>query len=77
MREIRFTPYARDALARRPEIRLEFIERVVANPYRFVLQPDGRRRFWGYILEAGKWLRVIVLEDGSIHNAFFDRGFRP
>jgi len=32
---------------------------------------------WGFIQEEGKYLRVIVLEDEeTVHNAFFDRGFK-
>jgi hypothetical protein len=39
-------------------------------------QPDGRMRYWGYVPELGKWLRVIVEPDGAIHNAFPDRNFK-
>ena len=40
-------------------------------------QSDGRIRKWGKIAEAGKYLRVILLEDGeTVHNAFFDRSFK-
>jgi hypothetical protein len=29
------------------------------------------------ILETGKYLRVILLEDGeTVHNAFFDRSYK-
>jgi len=33
---------------------------------------------WGRIIDAGgKFLRVVVLEDGeTVHNAFFDRDFK-
>ncbi len=56
---------------------MEWIERVVASPEREHTQSDGRIRRWGRIPEAGgKYLRVIVLEDGeTVHNAFFDRSF--
>ena len=42
---------------------------------------DGRIRFWGKIVPEGETrtriLRVVTLEDGeTVHNAFFDRGFR-
>jgi hypothetical protein len=38
---------------------------------------DGRIRKWGKILETGKYLRVILLEDGeTVHNAFFDRSYK-
>lgn len=41
------------------------------------VQGDGRIRKWKYINEAGKYLRVILLEDGeTVHNAFFDRDFK-
>jgi hypothetical protein len=35
-------------------------------------------RHWGYIGEAARFLRVVTLADGeTVHNAFFDRNFRP
>jgi hypothetical protein len=38
---------------------------------------DGRIRKWRYIEEMGKYLRIILLDDGeTIHNAFFDRNFK-
>jgi hypothetical protein len=41
-------------------------------------QPDGRIRLWVWIPSVGRWLRVVLLEDGeTVHNAFFDRSFRP
>jgi hypothetical protein len=43
-----------------------------------VQQADGRFKRWLYIDSEAKYLRVIVLEDGeTVHNAFFDRGFKP
>lgn len=40
-------------------------------------QMDGRIRFWKFIPELGKYLRVVTLEDGeTVHNAFPDRDFR-
>lgn len=63
----------------RAVIRLEWIEHVVANPVREVIQQDGRIRRWAPIAEMdGKYLRVILLPDGeTVHNAFFDRAFKP
>jgi len=47
------------------------------NPLRTEIQSDARIRKWGYIEEAGKYLRIILLEDGeTIHNAFFDRTYK-
>jgi len=62
----------------RREIKREWIKRVVDHPERRHIQTDGRQRFWGKVPEAGgRYLRVIVLEDGeTVHNAFFDREFR-
>jgi hypothetical protein len=58
-------------------IRDEWITRVVHFPYKTEAQPDGRIRKWGWIPEVGKFLRVILLEDGrTVHNAFFDRSFK-
>ena len=75
--KLRLTRYARVALAGRREIKLEYIERTIARPVRSAMQPDGRRRLWGYVQETSKWLRVILLPDGTVHNAFFDRRFKP
>lgn len=56
-----------------PEIKDEWVERVLDSPYHTEVQPNGRIRYYGYIDEAEKWLRVI-LDDGKVHNRFFDRG---
>ena len=60
-------------------IQLEWIQRVMADPAREVVQQDGRIRRWAPIQEMnGKYLRVILLPDGeTVHNAFFDRRFQP
>lgn len=35
-------------------------------------------RYWAFIEEVDKYLRVVVEPDGeTVHNAFFDRRFRP
>lgn len=58
-------------------IREEWIIKVIKNPVRQEVQKDGRIRKWLYIEEERKYLRVILLEDGTtVHNAFFDRGFK-
>lgn len=58
---------------------MEWIERVIANPEKTTTQADGRIRKWAKIPEMSeRYLRVILLEDGeTLHNAFFDRGFKP
>jgi len=55
----------------------EWILRVIDSPDRTELQSDGRLRMWALIPEVGKFLRVILLEDGkTVHNAFFDRSYK-
>ena len=71
-----------EALRHRPDrvlIRTEWIERAIRSPLREVVQADGRIRRWGVVPEAeGRVLRVVLLSDGqTVHNAFFDRGFKP
>jgi len=61
----------------RSAIKLEWIESVVTCPIKTQRQADGRFKKWGFIQEEGKYLRVILLEDEeTVHNAFFDRGFK-
>ena len=75
---MKFTQYFLSMRQRtdRSGIALEWIERTITQPEHQVLQQDGRIRRWGWIDEAGgRWLRVVLLEDGiTVHNAFFDRG---
>ncbi len=73
------TDYFRlSVLARRPYLRREWIEQVLMHPIHTDVQPNGRIRHWGYISEAGKFLRVVTEPDGeTVHNAFFDRRFKP
>ncbi|MBI5142183.1 MAG: hypothetical protein HZA20_08350 [Nitrospirae bacterium] len=55
----------------------EWILETIGNPLRTEIQLDGRIRKWRYIEETGKYLRVVLLEDGeTVHNAFFDRRFK-
>jgi len=70
------------AMRSRPDravIREDWIARVVAAPVREHVQSDGRIRRWASIPEAdGRFRRVVLLPDGvTVHNAFFDRGFKP
>ena len=78
---MKFTQYFHSMRQRpdRSEIELAWIERVINHPFRQMIQADGRIRRWAAIEEAdGRYLRVVLLEDGeTIHNAFFDRSFTP
>lgn len=63
--------------ADRALIKEEWIMGTINSPIKTDFQSDGRIRKWGYIEEVGKYLRVILLDDGeTVHNAFFDRGFK-
>lgn len=67
-------------IRKRPDraiIQDELISRVIRSPQKTETQSDGRIRKWGWIPEEGKFLRVILLEDGeTVHNAFYDRSFK-
>ena len=78
---VKSTDYFR-AIRSRPDRALisdDWILRVVTAPDNEHVQADGRVRRWGRIPEAGgRYLRVVLLPDGeTVHNAFFDRGFKP
>ena len=73
------TAYFRTSVVvRRPYPKMEWIECVLNNPIRTQVQPNGRIRHWGYIGEMDKYLPVFTESDGeTVHNAFFDRRFKP
>lgn len=78
---MKFTQYFQVMRQRsdRMNIEIEWIKKVVENPLKETIQQDGRIRRWAAIEEMeGRYLRVILLSDGeTIHNAFFDRSFKP
>lgn len=79
IRNMKCTRYF-ESIRSRPDralIRIEWIERAIAEPIREVVQTDGRIRRWARIDEMdGRFLRVVLLADGeTVHNAFFDRSF--
>ena len=59
-------------------IRDEWIRLVIDHPIRVTVQADGRLRLWAEIAEAdGRVLRVVLLPDQvTVHNAFFDRSYK-
>ena len=76
MKTTRYFNYTRKRQDR-AQIKEEWIEFVIENPEKTVNQSDGRIRKWSKIIEANKYLRVILLEDGiTVHNAFFDRSYK-
>ena len=60
-------------------IRDDWIRKAIDMPVRQFVQADGRIRRWALIDEMGGcYLRVVLLADGvTVHNAFFDRSFKP
>ena len=76
MKTTEYFGYTRNR-ADRQYIKEELIQHVIDNPETEVTQSDGRIKKWAYIAEAGKYLRVILLEDReTVHNAFFDRSHK-
>ncbi len=78
---MKFTQYFL-AMRQRPDrvgIELGWIQRVIEQPLRQEIQEDGRIRRWGRVAEAeDRVLRIVLLADGeTVHNAFFDRRFKP
>ena len=69
------TPYfTTSVMARRPYLKVEWIEFVLKNPIRTEVQSNGRIRRWALISEVGKYLRVVTEPGGeTVHNAFLDR----
>ena len=75
-----FTEYfENEVLRKRPYISKELCITVLQRPVKVERQDDNRHRFWGIAKgHEGKYLRVVTLEDQkTIHNAFFDRRFKP
>jgi len=68
--------FTNNVLAKRDYLTLELCQSVIENAVKKEVQADGRIRVWGQVGE--RWMRVVLLEDGeTIHNAFFDRRFKP
>lgn len=78
---MKFTKYFLETRGRpdRAIIKDDWIALVIRKPERETIQKDGRIRRWARIVAAeNRVLRVVLLEDGeTVHNAFFDRGFKP
>ena len=61
----------------RAQIKEDWIKAVIEKPEKVDIQSDRRIRKWARIPEVGKYLRVILLDDGeTVHNAFFDRSYK-
>ena len=71
------TRYFREqVLTKRTFLKEEWILEILKNPLKKEIQDDNRIRFWGFVNEIEKHLRVVTLSDGeTVHNAFPDRNF--
>jgi len=70
--------FEEQVLRKRHYIKRSWCEMVLKNYISKEIQVEnGRIRYWGFIPELGKYLRVVTLEDGeTVHNAFPDRSFK-
>jgi hypothetical protein len=70
--------FENEVLRKRVYLKKEWCVAVLQKPLHVQMQDDNRYRFWGKVPEMpDKFLRVVTLEDKrTIHNAFFDRGFK-
>jgi len=71
-----------DAVRERPDRKMitdEWVQRALSKPIREAIQSDLRIQRWARVPEMeNRVLRVILLPDGeTVHNAFFDRRFKP
>ena len=64
-------------LRKRSYLKLKWIRRALSYPEKKVVQDDGRIRYWIFVKELDKYLRVVTLADGkTVHNVFPDRNVR-
>ncbi|WP_197711051.1 hypothetical protein [Chromatium okenii] len=78
--DCQMTDYFRnDVLIKRPYIQLHWCLAEIQMPIRCEIQADdGRIRYWWFVPELQRYLRVVTLADGvTLHNAFPDRRFKP
>ena len=73
--------FTEQVLRKRPYLPTEQFTTILATPLRRVVQPDARIRHWGRVTDPRdghqRVRRLVTLDDGeTIHNAFFDRGYR-
>lgn len=78
---LKMTAYFEQKVLRdRPYVTVEHCLTVLADPLRKEEQADGRWRAWGRVnlpdALGTRILRVVTLADGTLHNAFIDRGFQ-
>ncbi|HEX7140726.1 MAG TPA: hypothetical protein VF219_22935 [Vicinamibacterales bacterium] len=58
-------------------IKREWCERILANPIEVRQQENGMYQMWGFVVEMGKYLRIVMLEDKeTLHTAHPDRRYK-
>ena len=80
MKDYKFTSYfENEVLRKRSYLKKDWCIRVLESPVKVARQENNRYRFWAPIKELNdRYLRVVTLDDKlTIHNAFFDRRFKP
>ena len=75
---LKTTPYFEDqVLRKRPYLRREWCQLALSHPAHRQIRSDGRVRYWVYVTELNKYLRVVTLEAAeTVLNALPDRHFR-
>ena len=73
--------FVEQVLRKRPYLPTKEFGAILTAPLRRSVQSDGRVRHWGQVTDPRdgqrRALRIVTLGDGeTIHNAFFDRGYR-
>lgn len=69
--------FEEQVLRKLPYLKREWCERALLHPVRCEPQPDGRVRYWIYVEELARFLRVVTLNDNeTVLNAFPDRNFK-
>jgi hypothetical protein len=67
-------------LRKRPYLDVAWCARIIAAPLRREMQDNGRIRHFGMIVDprdgTPRILRVTLTDGETVHNAFFDCGFR-
>ena len=79
MKKIDFTEYDhwRKTFPDRAWIKETWIHITINEPDKIIHQPNGRTSYIKQIDDAGgKWLRVILDDDNTVHNVHFDRRFK-
>jgi hypothetical protein len=80
VKRLKYHPYFLNSVAvRRPYLTEDKIENAIIHHEVKLKQENGRTAFHGYDMEAKKYLKVIVENEGDdqvVFNAYFDRSYK-